>query len=86
MIAALIEFVAAARAERRNRAFIVAMREAERVDLERRVMEFRLGEIGHEHGLSHGHDLRRRSRALGGDLAADEARGDRRSVEMQDRR
>src|SRR6185437_2466809 len=43
--------MAAARAQRRHRAFIVAVRVAERVFRQVRVMEFRLGEIGHGWGL-----------------------------------
>ena len=46
-IAALIEIVAATGAQRRNRPFIVAMGEAERVDLERGVVKLRLRQIGH---------------------------------------
>ena len=47
MIAAVIEFVAAAGAQRRDRAFVVAVGVAERVLRQLGMVEFRLGEIGH---------------------------------------
>src|SRR5471032_1216213 len=40
--------MATAGAKRRNRAFIVAMREAERIDLQRGMLEFRFGQISHD--------------------------------------
>ena len=67
--------VAAAGAERRHRAFVVAVGEAERVDGDRGVVKLRLAEIGHE-------TASRACAATGvaqaaGDLASDEAGGDR---------
>ncbi len=51
MIEAVIEVVPAARAQRRDLALVVAMREAERILLQARMMEFRLSDIGHESTL-----------------------------------
>ena len=47
MIAAVIEFVPATRAQGRDRALVVAVGIAEFVLRQFRVMEFRLGDIGH---------------------------------------
>ena len=54
MIAAEIEVVAAAGAQRGDRALVVAMGVAERVLRQRRMMEFRLGDVGHETTLRSG--------------------------------
>ena len=48
MIAAVIEFVPAAGAQRRHRALVVAVGVAERVLRQLGMVEFRLGEIGHD--------------------------------------
>ena len=75
--------VAAAGAQRRDRALIVAPRVAERVGRQSRVMELGLGDVGHQRGLpACGASLQRRNV---GDRLDDEPRGDRRAVVMQDR-
>ena len=74
--------MAAAGAQRRDRAFIVAMGVAERVLRQRRMMEVGLDDIGHDTTLRSGVTLSARRVA---DLAGDEARGDRRAVIVQDR-
>ena len=54
MIAALIEVVAAAGAQRRDRALVVAAREAGLVLDQRRMVELRLGDVGHDAAFSNG--------------------------------
>ena len=54
MMAAVIEVVAAAGAQRRDRALVVAVGVAERVLRQARVVELRLGEIGHDTTLRSG--------------------------------
>src|SRR5262249_57806098 len=46
--------VAAARAQRRDRAFVVAMGEAERIHRQRGMMELRLDDVGHDTTLRSG--------------------------------
>ena len=48
MIAAVIEFVPAAGAQRRDLALVVAVREAELVLRQAGMLEFRLGDVGHD--------------------------------------
>ena len=48
MIAAVIEVVAAAGAQRRDRALVVAVGVAELVLRQAGMVEFRLGEVGHD--------------------------------------
>ena len=54
MIAAVIEVVAAARAQRRDLALVVAVRVAELVLRQAGMMEFRLGDVGHDTTLRSG--------------------------------
>ncbi len=54
MIEAVIEVVAAARAERRYLAFIVAVSEAEIVLRQAGMMKFRLCDVGHDTALRRG--------------------------------
>ena len=75
--------VAAAGAQRRDRAFVVAARVAERVLRQRGMMEFRLGDIGHDIDLAQRRDVERVEMLA--DRVGDEARGDRRAVVVQDR-
>ena len=82
MMAAVIEVVAAAGAQRRHRALVVAVGVAELVLRQLGVMEFRLGEIGHE---LHLHRLHLQLVEMVADRLGDEAGGDRRAVVMQDR-
>ena len=58
MIEAVIEVVAAAGAERRDLAFVVAVGEAEVVLRQAGMMEFRLGNIGHDTAFRSGVTLR----------------------------
>ncbi len=58
MIDAVIEVVAAARAQRRDLAFVIAVGEAKLVLLEARMVEFRLCDIGHDTALRRGVTLR----------------------------
>ena len=58
MIDAVIEIVAATRAQRRDLALIVAVGEAEIVLLQAGVMEFRFCDVGHDTALRRGVTLR----------------------------
>ncbi len=64
MIAAVIEVVAAARAQGRDRALVIAVGIAERILRQRRMVEFRLGEICHDTTLRSGVTLRVSSLSL----------------------
>ena len=65
MIAARDRVVAAAGAQRRDRAFVVAAREAELVLRQLRVVELRLGDVGHARYLPHAASPSSASRLLG---------------------
>ena len=54
MIEAVIEVVAAAGAQRRDLAFVIAVGVAELVLRQARMLEFRLGNIGHDFTLRSG--------------------------------
>ena len=77
--AARDRIVPATRAQGRDAAFIVAVREAQRVGRQRLVMQFRLGDIGHSAA-----SLRASRFSRSATAALDEAGGDRRAVIMQD--
>ena len=79
----MIEFVAAAGAQRRDRALVVAVGVAERVLRQVGVVEFRLGEIGHDDTFRSGVTFSSSTWSPIG--AGDETRGDRRAVVVQDR-
>ena len=75
--------VAAAGAERGDRALVVAAGEAERVPRQLRVVQLGLGEVGHSATASGKGTTLSAERAVG-DGRADEARGDRRAVVVED--
>ena len=54
MIEAVIEVVAAAGAQRRDLALVIAVGEAEIVLRQARMLEFRLGDVGHDITLRSG--------------------------------